>query len=391
MDVNVESYEYILNKTKYIDHNLLWYKTIYVRISVKNFNNRKLFTNNLMYWNNTYNNRAMPWKGEKDPYKIWLSEIILQQTRVEQGLEYYNRFVKTYPTIELLAAADENAVFKLWEGLGYYSRCKNLIATARIIAFDNNNVFPINYEAILKLKGVGPYTAAAIASFAFNLPHAVVDGNVMRVLSRFFGIEVPIDSNDGKKLMTTLAQNVMDIGDPSSYNQAIMDFGATICKPQLPLCPTCLLQPYCIAYKKKLVTELPIKQKKLHKKHRYFYYIIAEYNNKIYVKKRTAKDIWQNLWEFILVEKPEKISIENFIKSDDFVNIFEENNSAIFTTIFYKQQLTHQTIEGTFIYVKCKMPLNSKLYITVNKADISTLAFPRFITNFFEKSREFKL
>lgn len=358
---------------------------------MNNFKNRKLFSNILMRWNHEINQRTMPWKGEKDPYKIWLSEIILQQTRVEQGLQYYKNFLKKYPKIELLAVADENEVFKLWEGLGYYSRCKNLIATAKIIAFEYDRVFPSKYEDILKLKGVGPYTAAAISSFAFNLPYAVVDGNVTRVLARFFGIAEPIDSKDGKKLMTILAQNLMDIGSPALYNQAIMDFGATVCKPQLPLCPTCLLQPHCIAFKNDLVKQLPVKENRLQKKHRYFYYVIVEYDKMIYVKKRTAKDIWQNLWEFILVEKNEKVSIENFMKSEDFLNLFQEDKQTVLSTIFYKQQLTHQTIEGTFVYVKIKQPLKSDLYLTVKKSEISSLAFPRFITNFLETNRDFKL
>ncbi len=343
-----------------------------------------------MRWDAEDNKRCMPWKGEKNPYKIWLSEIILQQTRVEQGLAYYNKFILKYPKVELLAIAEENEVFKLWEGLGYYSRCKNLIASARVIAFDYGGVFPNCYEKILQLKGIGLYTAAAIASFAFNLPNAVVDGNVLRVISRFFGIETPIDSTEGKRFFTELAQSLMDAASPASYNQAIMDFGAIICKPQLPLCTICVLQQSCIAYKNNLVKELPIKQKKLIKKQRYLYYIIAEYKNKIYVKKRTAKDIWQNLWEFILVEKNEKISPDILIKSKEFTSLFPGKNGKIKSTVFYKQQLTHQTIEGTFIYMKCLQPFKNDLYTAIDKATIQTLAFPRFITNFFETNPDFK-
>ena len=343
-----------------------------------------------MLWNSEHNKRSMPWKGEKDPYKIWLSEIILQQTRVEQGLAFYNKFILKYPKVELLALADENEVFKLWEGLGYYSRCKNLIVSARVIAFDFGGFFPNSHEKILQLKGIGPYTAAAIASFAFNLPHAVVDGNVLRVISRFFGIETPIDSAEGKRFFTELAQALMDAASPALYNQAIMDFGATICKPQLPLCTICVLQQSCIAYKNNLVKELSIKQKKLIKKQRYFYYIIANYNNKIYVKKRTAKDIWQNLWEFILIEKNEKVSPNILTKSKEFTSLFPLENDKIKSTVFYKQQLTHQTIEGTFIYIKCLHPLKNDLYTPINKTAIQTLAFPRFITNFFQTNIDFK-
>ena len=195
---------------------------------------KKYFSKRLLHWNKIQNKRAMPWKGEKDPYKIWLSEIILQQTRVEQGWNYYNRFVSTFPNIKKLAAAPEEKVFKLWEGLGYYTRCKNLIATAKFIAKEKQGEFPNAYNEILDLKGVGPYTAAAIASFAFNLPHAVVDGNVFRVLARFFGIETATDSTTGKKLFSGLAEELLDKKLPGIYNQAIMDFGAMICKPKNP-------------------------------------------------------------------------------------------------------------------------------------------------------------
>ena len=190
--------------------------------------NKKYFTKTLLLWNKKDNERLMPWKGEKDPYKIWLSEIILQQTRVDQGWDYYNRFIAAYPNIEKLAKAKDEKVFKMWEGLGYYTRCKNLIVTARFIASERKGKFPQIYEEILALKGVGPYTAAAIASFAFNLSYAVVDGNVFRVLSRFFGIDKAVNNTEGKKLFTTLANQLLDKNKPGIYNQAIMDFGASI-------------------------------------------------------------------------------------------------------------------------------------------------------------------
>ena len=205
----------------------------------------------------------MPWKGEKDPYKIWLSEIILQQTRVEQGWDYYLKFIKAFPTVKHLATAPEAQVFKLWEGLGYYSRCKNLIATAKIIHQQYKNVFPSTYNEILALKGIGPYTAAAIASFAFNLPYAVVDGNVLRVMARMFGVRQPIDSTRGKALLTSLANELLDKQLPGIYNQAIMDFGAVICKPALPLCGECILNKHCIAYISRTVNLLPVKEKKI--------------------------------------------------------------------------------------------------------------------------------
>ena len=244
----------------------------------------------------------MPWKGEKDPYKIWVSEIILQQTRVEQGLAYYNRFIKTFPTVHHLAKAPETTIFKLWEGLGYYTRCKNLIATAKYISKELNGKFPNKYDEILKLKGIGPYTAAAIGSFAFNLPHAVVDGNVFRVLARFFGIKTATDTTEGKKIFTALANELLDKKQPGIYNQALMDFGAMICKPQQPLCMECPLKTGCVAYLHDLITVLPIKEKTITKKPRWLYYIIIEHNGKVYVRKRSEKDIWQNLYEFVLLK-----------------------------------------------------------------------------------------
>src|SRR6187549_1636680 len=200
---------------------------------------KQFFTPTLLDWNNNENTRSMPWKGEKDPYRIWLSEIILQQTRVEQGWAYYENFILNYPTVRDLAAAPEEAVFRLWQGLGYYARCKNMLAAARQIVEQFHGHFPNTYDAIQSLKGVGPYTAAAIASFAFNLPHAVLDGNVYRVLSRFFGIDEPIDSTKGKQLFTGIAGRVLSQKEPGLFNQAIMDFGATVCKPVAPLCSLC--------------------------------------------------------------------------------------------------------------------------------------------------------
>jgi A/G-specific adenine glycosylase len=345
------------------------------------------FTKNLLLWHKNDNTRTMPWKEERNPYRIWLSEIILQQTRVEQGLDYYNKFIIKYPTVEKLANVEENSVFKLWEGLGYYSRCKNLIATARFIAFELGGKFPTSYQDILHLKGVGPYTASAIASFAYNLPHAVVDGNVLRVLARYFGIDKPIDSIAGKKYFTELAQSLLDKGSPALYNQAIMDFGATVCKPKIPLCSTCIFKKNCIAFTKNNVQNLPIKERKLEKKKRYFYYFIASFDNKIYVRKRVEKDIWQNLWEFILVEQVQKIALDDFLASDPFLAIIGNKSLTKYSSIFYKQQLTHQTIEGVFIHITLKSPLKNESYTAVNKNELKKMAFPRFITNYFEVSK----
>ncbi len=345
------------------------------------------FTKKLLNWNLKFNKRLMPWKGEKDPYKIWLSEIILQQTRVEQGWNYYKRFIKSFPNIDKLAQAPEEKIFKLWEGLGYYTRCKNLIATAKFIAQQRAGKFPETYNDILALKGVGPYTAAAIGSFAFNLPHAVIDGNVFRVLSRFFGIDTAIDITTGKILFTTLAQELLNKKQPGIYNQAIMDFGAIICKPKNPLCAECPLKARCIAFKQGKINSLPVKFGKIIKKNRWFYYLIVEQNGKIYVRKRGAKDIWENLYEFILIEEEKLLTLQQLkqnalFKAIKVKSIIEVKQGSK----IYKQQLTHQTIQGRFIKVKIENPLTLKDYKPVTYNDLHKLPFPKFITGYLAEN-----
>ncbi|MEO6668190.1 MAG: A/G-specific adenine glycosylase [Ferruginibacter sp.] len=355
---------------------------------MRNTKEELFFTASLLKWDREQNLRLMPWKGEKDPYKIWLSEIILQQTRVEQGWAYYDRFIKKYPTIEKLALAPEQDVFKLWEGLGYYTRCKNLIATAKFISTELKGTFPHDYESILGLKGVGPYTAAAIASFAFNLPYAVVDGNVMRVLSRFFAIKITIDNNEGKQLFFDLANKLIEKETPGIYNQAIMDFGATICRPQLPLCSVCALSAKCEALMQDKVNEYPLKSKKLIKKHRWFYYIMAENNGNFFVRKRIEKDIWQNLHEFILIESDKQLSVEEIYASPAFKKLAGKHTELMHISNTYKQQLTHQTIHGFFVHIKTNSAF-AEGYRIEQKQALLLLPFPRFISGYFEERRDF--
>lgn len=345
------------------------------------------FHKGLIEWNRTKNRRQMPWKGEKDPYKIWLSEIILQQTRVEQGLAYYNNFIKTFPTIKHLAKAPDQKVFKLWEGLGYYTRCKNLIATARQVTNERKGKFPSTYEEILQLKGVGPYTAAAIASFAYDLPHAVVDGNVFRIIARLFGIETPIDTTEGKKLFSSLAEELLDKSQPGLYNQAIMDFGATICKPQNPLCEQCPFNKKCIALKEDKVDLLPVKSKSLIKKERWFYYIIIENDGKLLIRKRTGKDIWQNLHEFFLIETTHDTEIKKILYNKDLLK-FAGNNKIQVKEIsaILRQQLTHQNIYARFIAVSLKGAIKKPAdFIAVTLKDLRKQAFPKIIVQYLEQ------
>ena len=259
------------------------------------------FVKGLLHWNQYENNRQMPWKGEKDPYRIWLSEIMLQQTRVEQGLKYYQNFIEAFPDVHALANAPEAKVFKLWEGLGYYSRCRNLITTAKYISNELNGVFPKNYESILALKGVGGYTAAAISSFAYNLPYAVLDGNVFRVLSRIFDEEIPIDSTQGKKRFSALAQNILPQKTAGEYNQAIMDFGAIVCKP-VPVCDDCFFNKQCLAFLSGKQQLLPIKEKKTKIKKRWLNYFVVKSGDEILIQQRSEKDVWQALHQFVLIE-----------------------------------------------------------------------------------------
>lgn len=337
-----------------------------------------------MDWHRHQNDREMPWKGEKKPYRIWLSEIILQQTRVEQGMGYYHRFIEQYPTIQDLAKAPDQQVFKLWEGLGYYNRCRNLLHTAREIVHQRKGIFPDTYEDLLALKGVGPYTAAAIASFAYNLPYAVVDGNVFRVLARYTGIDTATDSTEGKKIFHDLAYQMLDKKEPALYNQAIMDFGATICKPMSPLCAACPLQSGCAALATGKVNQLPVKEKTLQRRTRYFNYFILEYRQKIWVQQRTAKDIWQQLFEFYLVETEKQVRwdhslIQNWLKNQ--LNIHEPVIEKIADSL--AQQLTHQKIKGQFIHLQLKQKptaLNGGDWKTMTQ--IQELAFPKLITSY---------
>lgn len=345
-----------------------------------------LFSHYLIDWNRNKNNRKMPWKGVKDPYKIWLSEIILQQTRVDQGLKYYENFIINFPTVHDLAKADEKKVFKLWEGLGYYSRCKNLIHTARVLSSEQNGRFPATYEDILKLKGIGPYTAAAIASFAFDLPHAVIDGNVFRVLARIFGIREPVDTTAGKKRIAELAEQLLDKENPGAYNQAIMDFGATVCKPANPDCEHCPFKNDCIAYKEDLITLLPVKVKRTAVRTRYFYFFLPQYRNALPVRERLDKDIWQHLYEFPLIEKEEETSSGAIVAAATKKGWIPKG-TAVTVSPVYTQKLSHQLINAVFI--SYRLTGKSRLfenYSWVNAAVLNTLPFPKTITRYLDQN-----
>lgn len=355
----------------------------------------QLFTRTLMLWEKK-NTRAMPWKGEKDPYKIWLSEIILQQTRVEQGKPYYERFIQRYPTIAHLAKADEQEVFRLWQGLGYYNRCKNMLAAAHKIANEYQGKFPDTYEQILALPGVGEYTAAAIASFAFGLPYAVVDGNVLRVLARFFGIREAVNSSSAKKIFAALAQEVLEKKNPAIWNQAIMDFGATVCTPQRPGCSTCPLQKSCFAFQQNMVNLLPIKTIKAKVIKRYFTYIVLSWRRRVYIHKRSGQDIWQNLYEFPLFEENEFSAVSEFMQKKSVRSLLPEHSTKHVPPLrTYRQQLTHQTIYARFLPVKIKtgrsLPKNiPNDFSPVSTGELEGYAFPKIILEYMNETNFLK-
>jgi len=347
----------------------------------------------LLKWDQKGNDRPMPWKGEKDPYKIWLSEIILQQTRVEQGWAYYERFVKKYPNIHLLAKAKDQAVFKLWEGLGYYNRCKNLLFTARQIVADFNGKFPNTYENLLQLKGVGPYTAAAIASFAYNLPHAVVDGNVFRVFARYYGINTPTDSKEGIDLFNKIAFENLAKNKAGIYNQALMDFGATVCKPATPLCSSCVMKKGCAAFLQNTVGQLPIKLKVIQKKKRSFDYFFFIVGNTFYIQQRQPGDIWAGLYQPYLLEQERLMpSSENEVRAmlKSHLSIDVPILNIELNAHLYQQQLTHQllTVRFTTIYLQSVPSILSQgKWIKLTQR--SKYPFPKTIKDYLEKEATF--
>ncbi|WP_439150996.1 A/G-specific adenine glycosylase [Winogradskyella sp.] len=307
------------------------------------------FKSQLINWYSNHK-RDLPWRQTKNPYYIWLSEIILQQTQVKQGLPYYVAFLKEYPTVFDLANASEEEVLKLWQGLGYYSRARNLHTTAKFIANDLNGVFPNTYKELIKLKGVGDYTASAIASIAFNEAAAVVDGNVYRVLARYFGINTPINSTKGIKEFKKLATSLIDKSRPATFNQAIMEFGATQCKPKNPYCLICPFQNSCVALQKNLINTLPVKLKKTKVTTKYFNYLVFVDSKKYTLfEKRTKRGIWQNLYQFPLIETERSLNSEEF----DLLNFESINfNSSNFDYFLYNEKDKIHKLSHQHLYTK---------------------------------------
>ncbi|MBL0741835.1 A/G-specific adenine glycosylase [Chryseolinea lacunae] len=311
---------------------------------------KRYFSDKVVKWYEE-NKRDLPWRQTKDPYKVWLSEIILQQTRVIQGLPYYLRFTEKFPTVHALAAAAEQDVLRLWQGLGYYTRARNLHKCAQEVVNTFGGHFPDNFEDLKKLRGIGDYTAAAIASFSFREPVAVVDGNVFRVLARVFGIEKEINSPEGKKIFTQLANELISKKHPDVFNQAIMEFGALFCTPKNPDCPACIFRTSCFAAQHGLQAQLPVKAKAKAARKRYFYYVVMQKGKSLLMKKREAKDIWHGLFDFYLIEKTKAVKTEKLLAELSASGVATLDASEADTSTVYKHVLSHQIIFARFIVV----------------------------------------
>ena len=347
------------------------------------------FARELIAWYQA-NGRDLPWRATQDPYIIWLSEVILQQTRVEQGMPYFYRFVEEYPTVKAFAEAPEDAILRLWQGLGYYSRARNMHKAAKLVMTEFAGVFPTRYADLIRLPGIGEYTAAAIASFSSNEPKAVVDGNVYRVLSRYFGVEEAINGTFGKKVFATLAQELLDKENPSLYNQAIMDFGAIQCKPKAPLCGSCIFQLDCQAYLQDKVALLPLKNKAKASRNRYFHYFIVKQADQVMMTQRGAGDVWNGLYEFPMLETAESIAEEQLFEQEFFKAYFEETALLQPVGPIVKQVLSHQNIYARFYMLDDTAKMKNKKsewnYFLLEKLD--SLAKHKLIFSFLEEHKE---
>ena len=342
------------------------------------------FTTTLLRWYEQHG-RSLPWRATHDPYAIWLSEIILQQTRIEQGLPYWERFMQRFPTVNALAEASEDEVLRLWQGLGYYSRARNLHEAARQVVAQGG--FPQTYEGLRALKGVGDYTAAAIGAFAFGLPVAAVDGNVYRVLARHFGIDAPIDTTQGKRLFTELAQSLLPPDRAADFNQAMMDFGATCCTPNSPQCASCPLLESCEAWHSKRISELPVKLRKATVKNRHLSYIYIRCKGEIAVRRRPSGDIWQGLWEVPLVEEGKGCSTRQ-----PLLEKLLNSKHVILLKSGVRHVLTHRILLSDFYLLEVdeRLPLPDE-YIWIHESSFDDYAKPRLMEMLMETLSAYRI
>ena len=329
------------------------------------------------------NRRDLPWRHSPSPYQVWLSEIILQQTRVNQGWDYYLRFIERWPTVTDLAQASEEEVLKMWQGLGYYSRARNLHHCAQQVVNEYGGQFPTDFEKLKQLKGIGEYTAAAIASIAFNLPYVVVDGNVYRVLSRLYDIDTPININEGQTLFAQLANELLNREQPGLHNQAMMEFGALHCTHKNPNCLLCPLQAQCLAFAHQTVMRRPVKLPKVKVTTRYFNYLVIRINGSVYLHKRSGNDIWKNLYDFPCIESETPMTVEEVVASEKFIQLIEEKPFSITkVSPVYTHKLTHRTLLAQFIEIKLEQKLlqiETKDLFLVPESEMGSFPIPRLI------------
>lgn len=346
----------------------------------------KFFTASLLAWHRR-NPRPMPWSETRNPYLIWLSEIILQQTRVSQGWSYYEKFARHYPTVHDLASASEAQVLKDWQGLGYNSRARNLHATARYISESLDGKFPETYDALLALKGIGPYTAAAIGSFAFELPHPVVDGNVKRVIARYDGIRQPVDQQSTHRMIRDRAFALMGKHKPSIFNQAIMNFGALLCTPQTPDCSSCQLNQECAAYQNGQVGQIPVKSPKKARRRRCFHYFVLRWQGQLVLRKRIEQDIWQQMYDFPLLENTSRRSLSIRAREAFLSRLKILNATRTSPPVQLRQLLTHQHIHATFYSFDLgdKPDLSTPGWYLADRKNLSNFAFPKIIAQYLDE------
>ena len=344
----------------------------------------------IAHWYETHK-RELPWRSNPTPYYVWLSEIILQQTRVNQGFDYFIRFVERWPSLNDLAQATEEEVLKMWQGLGYYSRARNLHKCAQQVTEHYGGEFPAEFESLKRLQGIGNYTAAAIASIAFNLPHAVVDGNVYRVLSRLYDIETPINTDQGTKLFADIAASLLDHEHPGRHNQAMMEFGALQCVPKSPDCSLCPLQSHCLAFAHHTVDERPQKEKKLKIRTRYFNYLVIKApKGGIYLHRREGNDIWKNLYDFPCIESDKPLTIDEIVQSEHFKDLLQGHPFVVSrVSPPFVHKLTHQTINAIFVEIKISsfLPISQKNVILLAlENELGTFPVPKLIDNYFNNT-----
>ena len=351
------------------------------------------FSSDLILWYKE-NKRDLPWRRTSEVYKVWVSEIILQQTRVNQGINYYLAFIEAFPTVHHLAQASEDTVLKLWQGLGYYSRARNMHAAAKYVSQTLKGIFPNTFDGLLKLKGVGPYTAAAISSICYNQPHTVVDGNVFRVLTRIYGVETAINTTQGKRQIEELAHSLNDGTAFGDFNQAIMEFGALHCTPQLPACQSCIFNNMCWALQHNKVHLLPFKEKKLQIKKRYLNYIVLfNKESQTVIQRRNHNDIWRGLYQYPLIETKQPISTQRLLDTQDFKELTAHQSIQLISEHTFKHQLTHRQLIITIINIQVDSltHLTGPQYQLIGTDQVNKYAFPRPLSRIFNETPSHRL